>query len=107
MEMKETDNPFILSSHHQALKELGKDLFITATSMDGKIIEAVDHKKYKNVLGIQFHPEPYSLYQKGRYFKKAPGEPLDFNLRYFLEDNPPSMAFHKKIWQWFSQALIE
>jgi putative glutamine amidotransferase len=107
MKMKKKDTPYILTSHHQALKKLGKDLVVTATSMDGKIIEAVDHKKYKNVLGIQFHPEPYSLYQKGRYFKKAPGQPLDFNLRYFLEDNPPSMTFHKKIWFWFSQALKE
>jgi len=107
MEMKVTDNPFILTSHHQALKKLGKDLHVIATSMDGKIIEAVEHKKYKNVLGIQFHPEPYLLYKKGRYFKSVPGEgePLDFNLRYFLEDNPPSMTFHKKIWQWFSQNL--
>jgi putative glutamine amidotransferase len=107
MKMKKKDTPFILTAHHQALNKLGKDLFVTATSMDEKIIEAVDHKKYKNVLGIQFHPEPYSLYQKGRYFNRAPGEPLEFNLRYFLEDNPPSMTFHKKIWLWFSQALKE
>jgi putative glutamine amidotransferase len=105
MKMKEKDTPFILTSHHQALQKLGKNLLVAATSMDGKIIEAIEHQKYKNVLGIQFHPEPYSLYQKGRYFKKVPGQPLDFNLRYFLEDNPPSMSFHKKIWLWFSQSL--
>ncbi|NIM18488.1 MAG: hypothetical protein GTO45_41440 [Candidatus Aminicenantes bacterium] len=105
MKMKKTDTPFILTSHHQALKKLGKDLKVIAASLDEKIIEAVEHKKYKNVLGIQFHPEPYILYLKGRYFKKAPAEPMDFNLRSFLEDNPPSMEFHKNLWQWFSEAL--
>jgi putative glutamine amidotransferase len=105
MNMKETDTPYILSSHHQAMNQLGAGLEAIATSMDGKIIEAIEHKKYKNVLGIQFHPEPYWLYQKGAYFRKGPGEPLDFNLRSFLEDNPPAMEFHKKIWQWFSRAI--
>jgi len=105
MNMKKTDAPFILTSHHQALKELGKDLVMIASSLDGKIIEAVEHKKYKNVLGIQFHPEPYNLYLKGRYFKKAPGGPPDFNLRSFLENNPPSLEFHKNLWQWFSRVL--
>jgi putative glutamine amidotransferase len=105
MKMKKTGTPFILTSHHQALKKPGKGLVVIASSMDEKIIEAVEHKKYKHVLGVQFHPEPYILYLKGRYFKKAPGEPLDFNLRSFLEDNPPSMEFHKNLWQWFSEAL--
>jgi putative glutamine amidotransferase len=107
MKMKKKDTPFILTSHHQALHKLGKNLVEVGTSMDGKIIEAIEHQKYKNVLGIQFHPEPYSLYLKGRYYRKDLGQPLDFNLRYFLEDNPPSMTFHKKIWHWFSQALKE
>jgi len=107
MNMKKNDSPYILTSHHQALKDLGKDLKVIATSLDSKIIEAVEHTKYKNVLGIQFHPEPYSLYMKGKYYKKAPGQPLDYNLRFFLEDNPPSMKFHKQIWQWFSQVLKE
>jgi len=106
LKMKKKETPFILTSHHQALKKLGKNLNVIATSMDGKLIEAIEHKKYKNVLGIQFHPEPYILYLKGRYYKKSPGELLNFNLRYFLKSNPPSMIFHKKIWQWFSKCLI-
>ena len=105
MKMKKKDTPYILSSHHQALKKLGKGLEVIASSMDGKIIEAVEHNKYKNVLGVQFHPEPYSLYLKGKYYRKLPGEPLNFNLRFFLINHPPSMTFHQKIWQWFSQAL--
>ncbi|MCI0470491.1 MAG: gamma-glutamyl-gamma-aminobutyrate hydrolase family protein, partial [Candidatus Aminicenantes bacterium] len=105
MNMKSSAAPFILTSHHQAVKELGKDLLITATSMDGKIIEAIEHKKYKNVLGVQFHPESYLLYQKGKYYKKKPGEQADFNLRIFLKNNPPALQFHLDLWRWFSNNL--
>jgi len=105
MKMKTGDEPFVLTSHHQALKTLGKDLKVSATSMDGKIIEAVEHRKYPNVVGIQFHPEYFPLYLKGRFFREAPGQPRDFNLRRFLMDHPPSMQFHKAIWHWFSEAL--
>jgi len=105
MGMSDKDTPLILTSHHQALKDIGENLEVIATSMDGKIVEAIEHKKYPRVLGIQFHPEPFSLYMKGKYFKKNPGEPQDFNLRNYLETNPPSMEFHKKIWNWFSSML--
>jgi len=43
------------SFHHQAIKDLGKDLKITATSSDG-MIEAIEDQK-KRVIGVQFHPE--------------------------------------------------
>ena len=105
MKMKTDDNPFVLTSHHQSLKKLGKDLTVSATSMDGKVVEAVEHRKYPNVVGIQFHPEYSPLYLKGRFFREAPGQPQDFNLRRFLMEHPPSMQFHKAIWHWFSGAL--
>lgn len=107
MNMKSSDTPFILTSHHQAIKKIGKNLAVIATSLDGKIIEAVAHKTYKNVLGVQFHPEPYTLYLKGRYYKMKPGDTMSFNLRLFLKNNPPSMKFHLNLWQWFSKSLQE
>lgn len=105
MKMKKGDKPYVLTSHHQALNKIGKNLEINATSMDGKIVEGVEHKKYPNVLGIQFHPEPHDLYRKGKWLTGKPGGPKDFNYRNFLENNPPSMLFHQKIWQWFSESL--
>jgi len=72
------------------------------------VVEIIEHQKYKNVLGVQFHPEYYSLYQKGRYYKEKPGDDARrFNLRAFLQEHPPSMTFHRAIWLWFSQALKE
>jgi len=105
LKMKKNDTPYVLTSHHQALKQLGKDIVVAATSMDGKIVEVVEHRKYKHVLGVQFHPEYYPLYQKGLYLKEKPGGELNFNPREYLLSHEPSMAFHKAIWQWFSGAL--
>jgi len=105
MNMNKKDLPFVLSSHHQAIKKLGKDLYVSALSLDGKVIEAIEHKKYKNVLGVQFHPENYILYKKGVLFKRKPENDQDFNLRDFLKKNYPSMKFHINIWKWFSESL--
>lgn len=47
------------SFHHQAIKELGKDLKVIALSEDG-IIEGIQGTKEGFVLGVQFHPEALS-----------------------------------------------
>jgi len=98
------NNPFVLSSHHQAVEKLGKGLNIIALSMDGKIVEAIEHNKYKNVLGVQFHPEVYKLYKKNRLFRQETDKKISFNPRSFLIENK-SMDFHLKIWKWFANCL--
>ena len=45
----------INSAHHQAIKELGKDLKATAM-WQNKYIEAIEHTKLP-ILGVQWHPE--------------------------------------------------
>ena len=44
------------SFHHQAIKDLASDLRVVARAKDG-VIEAVEHKSYGYMLGVQFHPE--------------------------------------------------
>lgn len=44
------------STHHQAAKQLGNDLIVSAKAEDG-IIEAIESTKYKFVIGVQWHPE--------------------------------------------------
>ncbi len=100
------DHPRILSSHHQALKELGKGLKVIATSMDGKIVEAVAHEKFPNVLGIQFHPENRMLWEGDPVHRQSPGD-APFSFKGLLEGTPPSTAFNRGIWRWLGQKLIE
>lgn len=44
------------SWHHQAIKDLGKGLYVVATAVDG-IVEAIEGDGNTFVLGVQFHPE--------------------------------------------------
>lgn len=51
-----TENTIINSWHHQAVKDLGKNLKIVAVAPDG-IVEAIEMTNKDFVLGVQFHPE--------------------------------------------------
>ena len=44
------------STHHQALKDVAKDIKVTAWSENGQLIEAWEHEKLP-VFAVQFHPE--------------------------------------------------
>lgn len=44
------------SHHHQAVRNLGKNLLISAQTNDG-IIEAIESTSHRFVLGVQWHPE--------------------------------------------------
>lgn len=44
------------SLHHQSIKDLGRDIKITATSVDG-VIESIESTNDNFLLGVQFHPE--------------------------------------------------
>ena len=44
------------SYHHQAVKELGDNMVISAVAPDG-IIEAIEHKYMRFCMGVEWHPE--------------------------------------------------
>lgn len=46
----------VSSTHHQAVKELGKGLLVNARSPDGTI-EGIELSGYPKAIGIQWHPE--------------------------------------------------
>ncbi len=48
------------SMHHQALRDLGDDLVVTARAHDG-LVEAVEHPGRRFVVGLQCHPEELYL----------------------------------------------
>lgn len=49
--------PLVNSIHHQAVRDLGRDLMIEAISQGDNIVEAVRHTKSRFVMGLQWHPE--------------------------------------------------
>jgi putative glutamine amidotransferase len=100
-----SDHPRILSSHHQALERMGQGLVAIASSRDGRIVEAVEHAKYRAVLGVQFHPEHPLLFDAEPRHRQKPGDaPTSFLA--ILEGTPPSLAFNKAIWGWFAARLV-
>jgi putative glutamine amidotransferase len=103
---KASDAPRVLSSHHQALEKLGRGLRTIAASMDGRIPEAVEHEKYPNVLGVQFHPEHRLLWESDPIHRQVPGE-APFSYKALLEGTPPSTEFNRGIWKWLGQKLTQ
>jgi putative glutamine amidotransferase len=45
------------SIHHQAVKDLGRDLVVEAVSGKDNIVEAIRYRKARFVMGLQWHPE--------------------------------------------------
>jgi putative glutamine amidotransferase len=45
------------SIHHQAVKDLGRDLTVEAVSGEDSIVEAIRYQKAHFVVGLQWHPE--------------------------------------------------
>ena len=91
-----TANPMVNSYHHQAAEKLGKGFKICATSTDRKIIEAIHHKKYENVLGVQFHPERPQFYLSTQSFRFTP-EGESKPLPEWIDRG--SMDFHRDFWK--------
>jgi len=48
------------SFHHQAVREPGPHLRVSAVAPDG-VIEAVESNEHKSILGVQWHPECFCL----------------------------------------------
>ncbi|MDD2304894.1 MAG: gamma-glutamyl-gamma-aminobutyrate hydrolase family protein [Prolixibacteraceae bacterium] len=97
-----TLKPLVLSAHHQSIDDLGKNLIVTATSMDGQVIEGIRHRLYENVFAVQFHPEVSALYTEG---KKLKFTPTDSPRSFFEILSPEDREFHVKYWETISKAI--
>jgi len=100
------DHPRVLSSHHQSIGRLGKGWVSTATSRDGKVIEAIEHQRFPHVLGVQFHPEHPQLWDTEPRFRQRPEDPLT-SYHAILAGTPRSLEFNQAIWRWFGERLLE
>jgi putative glutamine amidotransferase len=103
---KPGDEPYIMSAHHQAAGRIGQGFRPAATSLDGKVVEAVEHTRYPHVLGVQFHPEFPMLWEAEPKYKFTPQDKDLFGILAYLKAHPPSLEFHRKLWLWFFAAVI-
>jgi len=94
--------PKVYSYHHQAIGRKGANLKVIATSLDRKIVEGLQHSEYKNVVGVQFHPEPASLYKPETSFTMIPGKTFSPNE---LLARSNSLKFHQQFWKDFSEKV--
>jgi len=94
--------PLVLSSHHQALENLGENWVLVATSMDGKIIEAIRHSNYPHVLGVQFHPEKPGLFDPSLEHTLNCNSTINFQE---VIKGSDSYDFHLAYWKYLSQIL--
>ncbi len=99
------DRPLVISAHHQALGKLGKDIKVNATSSDGHVAEGIEHEKYPNVLGVQFHPDFPELWNEDFTFRWMPGDEEKASFLSLLKKSPPSLEYNKKIWTWFCEKV--
>ncbi len=97
-------NPWVLSSHHQAVARLGMGWRVAATSMDGKVIEAIEHKVFPHVFGVQFHPEKPGLFDPSITHPENCSTDISF-----LEtiEGTESYAFHLAYWSLVGRILGE
>lgn len=98
--------PLVYSNHHQAIEKLGKDFVVAATSMDGKIVEAIQHTKFPNVLGIQFHPEPPYLFDESMRYYLTPEDEKPVS-GYELLKQANSLTFHYQFWEMAGTLLLD
>lgn len=102
LKFRKKTSPLVLSSHHQAIENPGKGWLIAATSMDGKIIEAIEHENYPHVWGVQFHPEKPGLFDPDISHPVSCHDQINFQ-QVIVETD--SYTFHKAYWKCLGRVL--
>ncbi|WP_423127366.1 gamma-glutamyl-gamma-aminobutyrate hydrolase family protein [Gaoshiqia sp. Z1-71] len=102
LKWKSNISPPVLSSHHQAVENLSDCWEVTARSMDGKVIEGFRHKKYPNVIGVQFHPEIPELFSPGPQYRFSPRDNMQ---SYYERIGKDGLKFHKQFWKRISKMV--
>lgn len=95
----------VFSWHHQAIGELAPDYEACARSLDGRVIEAIRHRRWPRVFGTQFHVEFSDLYdEEGEGQLGGPDDPEPKSARRLLEEKG-SLEAHRRCWRRLSAEL--
>ena len=95
-------NPFVWSSHHQCIDKVGKGIIHIAFSTDGKVVEAVKHEKYPNVIGFQFHPEVPAIYKQDELLSQTPAQ-QEKQSYINMYSGEKGENFHRAFWKHFGE----
>ena len=76
-ELSDSDSISVNTTHHQAIDELGKGLLVTGKAPDG-IIEAIESRDYKFLVGVQWHSEYVNTELDINLFKKLVEEAASY-----------------------------
>jgi putative glutamine amidotransferase len=99
---QESLEPLVLSSHHQAVEKKSGAWKTSAHSMDGKIVEAMEHKRFPRVVGVQFHPEKPGIFDPAIKHTNPGGEESSF---FEKVEETTSFDFHLAYWNWLGESL--
>ena len=88
----------VISVHHQATEKLGDGLYSLAYSPDGKIVEAFGHRRYPNVIGLQFHAEKRKVWFPRLKWR---GKNIAFKKRKAM------VEFHRALWHDIARRITE
>ena len=89
----------VISLHHQGIEKLGRGLVVLATSLDGKIIEAIRHKKFPGVLGIQFHAEKDLMGEPDSIYLQKEDDPVPNYVAEWFQKDPRARKFIEAFWR--------
>lgn len=94
--------PYVWSSHHQSIDNPGWGIVPVAWSTDGKVVEAIVHQKFPNVIGVQFHPEVPALYNPDKKLNQLPLKPAE-NSYIDMFPGDKGEDFHRNFWKYFGE----
>ena len=95
----------VLSLHHQGIQKLGRGLAVLATSLDGKIIEAVRHKKFPGVLGIQFHAEKDLMWEPDSIYLEEENAQVPNYVAEWFKNDQRAQKFIEAFWHLIGERI--
>jgi putative glutamine amidotransferase len=95
-------SPYVLSSHHQALDTMGMGIEPLAWSADNLIPEAIGHRLFTGVMGVQFHPELQWIFNEAGVQLYPDKEKI--SITHYLTERE-SLEFHLGFWKLVSVRL--
>ena len=95
---------FVNSFHHQAVCDPGERFRVTARSADG-IIEAIESREYKSILGVQWHPECMSAEDGSPIFSWLVRQAVDYRRTCDLHQRVLTLDTHCDTPMFFPQGV--